>query len=67
MDYITVKEVWYAFFSDFNIQAGSIPRFCKHSFFEIADEIFSVAIFSLPLIKVELLSVAGEILCTEYW
>ena len=47
--------------------AGSIPRFCKHSFFEIGDEIFSVAILSLPLIKVERLSVAGEIMCTEYW
>ena len=47
--------------------AGStppLPRGLQHSFMEIAHEIFSSVILSLPLIQEGQLSVSGERICT---
>ena len=39
----------------------------KHPFMEIAHEIISMAILSLPLIQIGQLSVTGIRMCTKYW
>ena len=41
--------------------------FWPHTFVEIDREIFSVAIFSVPLIQEGQLSVTGESTGSEYW
>ena len=44
---------------------GFNPRRCRqHSFVEMDHEIFSMVIFSLPLIQEGQLSVSGERMCT---
>ena len=44
---------------------GSICPDCQHTFVEIHQEIFSMVIFSLPLIQEGQLSVSGKRVCTS--
>ena len=46
---------------------GVVSLAWSYTFVEIDHEIISIDILLLPLIQEGLLSVTGEILCTNYW
>ena len=46
---------------------GFNPPIRQHSLVDIAHEIISMAILSLPLIQVGQLSVTGKRMCIKYW